>query len=185
MPRPRTKDELLQAMSDEFTKLLCLVERTPSEILERDFAKPLPNNSRDKNARDVLIHLYEWHKMLEHFIANNLEASEAGFSVKSEIVPFLPSPYNWRTYPTLNTQIWQKHQDTSLQSALESLKLSHSTIINLTREFSEGELFDKGHFAFTGENSLGSYVISSTSSHYAWAIKQLKAGLKMAKSKTP
>ena len=170
MPTPRTKNELLKKMSDEFAKLLSIIERTPSEILERDFWNILPNNCRDKNARDVLIHLYEWHKMLERFIANNLEASE--------IVPFLPPPYNWRTYPTLNMKIWQSHQNTSLKSALEKLKQSHSAIVKQTLGFSNNELFDKWHFAFTGNNTLGSYVISSTSSHYAWAIKQLKSGLK-------
>ena len=182
MPTPRTKNELLKKMSDEFAKLLSIIERTPSEILERDFWNILPNNCRDKNARDVLIHLYEWHKMLERFIANNLEASKAGFkdrfSTKSEIMPFLPPPYNWRTYPTLNMKIWQSHQNTSLKSALEKLKQSHSAIVKQTLGFSNNELFDKWHFAFTGNNTLGSYVISSTSSHYAWAIKQLKSGLK-------
>ena len=38
MPTPRTKDELLKKMSDEFAKLLSIIERTPSEILEH-FAK--------------------------------------------------------------------------------------------------------------------------------------------------
>ncbi|MGX2971984.1 ClbS/DfsB family four-helix bundle protein [Helicobacter sp. T3_23-1059] len=55
-------------------------------------------------------------------------------------------------------------------------------IVKQTLDFSDNELFDKGYFAFTGNNTLGSYVISSTSSHYAWAIKQLKSGLK---SKNP
>ncbi|MGX2971985.1 ClbS/DfsB family four-helix bundle protein [Helicobacter sp. T3_23-1059] len=117
-------------MSDEFAKLLSIIERTPSEILERDFLNTLPNNCRDKNARDVLIHLYEWHKMLERFIGNNLEASKAGFkdrfSAKSEIMPFLPPPYNWRTYPALNMKIWQSHQSTRLKSALKKLKQGHS-----------------------------------------------------------
>lgn len=178
MPRPRNKDELLSAMSDEFAKLFGLIQSTPSDMLERDFARPMRDNTRDKNARDVLIHLYEWHIMLEDFIINNLEREGEKFTQKPEIVPFLPPPYNWRTYPQLNVEIWQKHQSTSLQDALDSLQTSHSRIISLAECFSNDELFDKGRFSFTGANALASYMISSTSSHYAWATKQLKMGLK-------
>lgn len=178
MPRPRNKDELLSAMSDEFAKLLELIKSTASDMLERDFAQALRDNARDKNARDVLIHLYEWHIMLEDFIANNLEREGGKFTQKPEIAPFLPPPYNWRTYPQLNVEIWQKHQSTSLQDALKSLQDSHSRIVSLAKCFSNDELFGRGHFGFTGANALASYMISSTSSHYAWATKQLKMGFK-------
>ncbi|MGX3098675.1 ClbS/DfsB family four-helix bundle protein [Helicobacter sp. 23-1046] len=178
MPRPRNKDELLQAMRDEFAKLLGLIQSASNDVLERDFARPLRDNARDKNARDVLIHLYEWHTMLEDFIINNVEREGERFTQKPEIAPFLPPPYNWRTYPQLNVEIWQKHQSTSLQDALDSLQSSHNRIINLAEQFSNDELFGKGHFSFTGTNALASYMISSTSSHYAWATKQLKMGLK-------
>lgn len=178
MPRPKNKDELIKAMNAEFTKLCEILDDTPSEILHGDFKGALPNNARDKNARDVLIHLYEWQVMLEKFIANNLEFKGDKFTPKAKISPFLPAPYNWRTYPKLNLELWQKHQNTSFESALNALKQSHESILALTQKFSDNELFDKKHFAFTGTTNLGSYVISSTSSHYVWAIKQLKSGLK-------
>ncbi|KEQ37045.1 hypothetical protein SK137_1046 [Streptococcus mitis] len=41
--------------------------------------------------------------------------------------------------------------------------------------FSNDELFTKGVYKWTGGTSLGSYFISSTSSHYGWALKKLKA----------
>ncbi|MGX2982420.1 ClbS/DfsB family four-helix bundle protein [Helicobacter sp. 23-1045] len=177
MPRPRSKDELLKAINDEFAKLLRFIKNVPRDILEGDFTLPLRDNSRDKNARDVLIHLYEWHKMLEHFVANNLECDGKRFTQRAQVTPFLPLPHNWRTYPKLNIEFWQKHQSTPLQVALDALQTSHSTIANIVQKFSDDELFCKGHFACTGANALGSFVISSTSSHYAWAIKQLKNGI--------
>lgn len=178
MPRPRNKDELIRSINTEFSKLCKIINETPKDILQDDFTIPLPSNSRDKNARDVLIHLYEWQVMLQNFINNNLDFRGGKFTPKAEIVPFLPPPYNWRTYPQLNIKIWQKHQSTDFESALKSFKASHQGILSIAQKFSDNELFDKKHFAFTGTTNLGSYVISVSCSHYAWAIKQLKSGLK-------
>ena len=177
MPRPRNKNELIKAMNDEFIKLCKLLENTPNEILKSDFEAPLPTNTRDKNARDVLIHLYEWQQMLQNFIKNNLTFNDSKFITKNEISPFLPSPYNWKTYPKLNVELWQKHQKTSFETALNLLKESHQSIFNVVQNLSDEELFEKRYFNFTGSTNLGSYIISSTSSHYIWAIKQLKSGL--------
>ena len=178
MPRPRSKGELIKAINAEFSKLCKILDETPKDILQKDFKHPLPSNSRDKNARDVLIHLYEWQVMLQNFINNNLDFKDGKFTPKAEISPFLPPPYNWRTYPKLNVELWQKHQSTSFESALDLLKASHQSVLALTQRFSDDELFDKKHFAFIGTTNLGSYVISASCSHYVWAIKQLKSGLK-------
>ncbi|ETD23942.1 ClbS/DfsB family four-helix bundle protein [Helicobacter macacae] len=178
MPRPQNKDELIKAINAEFSKLCKIVDETPKDILNKDFINPLPSNSRDKNARDVLIHLYEWQVMLQNFISNNLDFKGGKFTPKAEISPFLPPPYNWHTYPKLNVEIWQKHQSTDFESALDLLESSHQSILSIAQKFSDNELFDKKHFAFTGTTNLGSYVISASCSHYAWAIKQLKSGLK-------
>ena len=62
------------------------MENTPKEILDGDFKGALPKNTRDKNARDVLVHLFEWQKMLENFILNNLDLS--GEKITSEAIEF-------------------------------------------------------------------------------------------------
>ena len=182
MPRPKSKDELIKAMNDEFCKLCRILDETPRELLQSDFKSPLPSNVRDKNARDVLIHLYEWQLMLLNFINNNLEFKAGKFHPKAEQKPFLPSSYNWRTYPKLNIKLWQKHQNTSFEEALNLLKASFEEILKLIEKLSNTELFEKKHFAFTGTTNLGSYAISSTSSHYVWALKQLKSGFKVSKA---
>jgi len=56
---------------------------------------------RDKCVQDVLAHLYEWHLLLINFIQKNLNG---------ERTAFLPQPYNWKTYPQMNVQIWRNHQ---------------------------------------------------------------------------
>lgn len=61
--------------------------RHQKSLLKDNFKSPLSGNTRDKNVRDVLIHLYEWQKMFQNFIANNLEYNDAKFTPKTEISP--------------------------------------------------------------------------------------------------
>jgi hypothetical protein len=39
---------------------------------------------------------------------------------------------------------------------------------------SDEELFEKKRYQWTGTTSLGSYLVSATSSHYEWALKLIK-----------
>ena len=127
---------------------------------------------RDKNIRDVLIHLYEWQQLLLTWIYSNQEGHER---------PFLPEPYNWKTYGEMNVVFWNKHQKTSLEEATRLLAQSHRKVFKLIEGFSTDELFTKGVYKWTGGTSLGSYFVSSTSSHYDWALKKIKAHQKNCK----
>ena len=120
---------------------------------------------RDKCVRDVLAHLYEWHLLLINFIQKNLSG---------ERTAFLPEPYNWKTYPQMNVQIWRQHQDTPLYKTKTLLAQTHEKVMTLTANFSDEELFTCGHFDFTGNLNLAFYVAGSTSSLYDWAIKKIK-----------
>ena len=84
--------------------------------------------SRDKNLRDVLVHLYEWHQLLLNWINSNREG---------ECKSFLPEPYNWKTYPVMNVEFWKKHQNTSLSDAKAMLKESHQQVMELIATFSD------------------------------------------------
>jgi hypothetical protein len=48
----------------------------------------------------------------------------------------------------------------------------------LIERHSDAELFTKEHYAWTGRTSLGAYLVSCTSSHYDWALKLVRNGLK-------
>lgn len=169
MPRPTTKNDLILLANENFTKLFELIESMSQEEQEMNF----DFEDRDKNVRDVLVHLYEWHKLLLNFIKSNQNSKE--------IKPFLPSPYNWRTYPKMNVEIWQKHQNTPLGTAKTLLKNSRKEATQLIDKFSNDELFTKGKFAYTLNSTLGSYCVSATSSHYDWAIKKIKRHKKSLK----
>ena len=48
-------------------------------------------------------------------------------------------------------------------------------VLDLIAAHTQQQLFDKGVYAWTGSTTLGAYLVSSTSSHYAWGVKTLKA----------
>lgn len=162
MARPATKQDLLLTAQNQFDKLWEIIEGMTEEEKTAGFVF----EDRDRNLRDVLIHLYEWHQLLLNWVAANS---------KGESKPFLPKPYNWRTYPKMNVEFWEKHQKTSYQQAAEILHQSHKAVMALMRQFSNEELFGKNQFLWTGTTTLGSYCVSATSSHYDWAMKKNKA----------
>ena len=166
MPRPTSKSDLIQAANEQFAKLWSLIDEMSSD--EEKSADIVPNE-RDKNVRDVLVHLYEWHCLLLNWIRSNTNRNPA---------PFLPVPYNWKTYPQMNVVFWEKHQNTSYTDAETMLKKTHKEVLALIETFSNEALFSKGTFDWTGTTTLGSYCVSATSSHYDWAIKDIKKALK-------
>jgi Uncharacterized conserved protein len=161
MARPTTKQSLIVAANGEFEKLWKLIDSLPEEKQNATFAF----EDRDRNIRDVLVHLHEWHQLLLKWIRSNRAGNVANF---------LPDPYNWKTYPQMNVEFWKKHQSTPLTEAKTVLKTSHSEVMQLIDSFSNEELFTKKYFPWTGTTSLGSYCISATSSHYDWAMKKIK-----------
>jgi hypothetical protein len=171
MARPTTKTELTTAAADGWGKLQKAITAMPDKYASFAYADGFVESqkevhwARDKNLRDVLIHLYEWHCLLLEWVAANREGDEK---------PFLPPPYNWKTYGDMNLGFWEKHQSTTLDTAETLLGESHSKVLALIEEFTNDELFTKGSFKWTGGSTLGSYCVSATSSHYDWAMKKLK-----------
>ncbi len=139
----------------------------------KDEKKTEAHWNRDKNLRDIFIHLYEWHKLLLNWIDSNIKGNEK---------PFLPAQYNWKTYSKMNIEFLKKHQNTSLNNSRKLFKKSHKDIINLAKNFTDEELFSKGIYKWVGASTLGFYFVSATSSHYDWAIKKLKAHIRECKT---
>ena len=180
MSRPKTKTELLELAEKNFRELLKLADSlTPRErITPFDFSVDLSKKERhwgrDNNVRDIYIHLYEWHQLLLNFVDANLQGNQQSF---------LPAPYNWKTYGDMNQMFWEKHQQTSETHARALLEQSHAEVMNLAEKFDDKQLFTKKYYSWVGTSNLGSYFISSTSSHYDWASKKLKAHRKNCQRK--
>lgn len=180
MARPTTKDELVEASNKNFTTLWQVISSMPEVALNTEFnftadlKKKEAHWLRDKDLRDVLIHLYEWHQLLLCWVESNIAGNKS---------PFIPKPYNWKTYGEMNIQFWEKHQTTSLENAKEKVKASHESVLRLVEKFSNNELFTKQFYDWTGSTSLGSYCISVMPSHYDWAAKKIRAHAKKFSAK--
>ena len=169
MGRPTTKPDLIEAANGQFEKLWKMIDSMPEEAQNAPFCF----EDRDKNVRDVLVHIYEWHQLLLNWV---------GLNQKGKEMPFLPAPYNWRTYPKMNVEFWEKHQSTSYCDAREMFTESHEAVMELICAFSNDELFSKKYFPWAGTSTVGSYCVSATASHYDWAMKKIKKHMKSLES---
>ncbi len=175
MGRATTKPDLIKAANEQFEKLWKLIdsmtedEQTAAFNFGDNFNKKEAHWKRDKTLRDVLIHLYEWHQLLLNWTKANQ---------KGEKKPFLPEPYNWKTYGQMNVEFWEKHQSTPYEDSRKMLYDSHKKVMTMIEEFTDKELFDNKYFDWTGNSTLGAYCVSATSSHYDWAMKKMKAHIK-------
>ncbi len=175
MGRPKSKNDLIAAAENNYEKLIKLIsdlsvtELTITFDFSRDEKKREAHWMRDKNLRDIMIHIYEWHQLLLTWVQANLQGTNKAF---------LPEPYNWKTYGEMNVEFWKKHQNTSLEKATKLAQKSHDDVLNLANRFSNEDLFTKDVYQWVGGSTLGSYFISTTASHYDWASKKLKGHIK-------
>lgn len=177
MARATTKKDLSLNASIQYDKLVELINTLSNENQRRDFIYDVSNETaahwqRDKNIKDVLIHLYEWHKLLINWVQSN---------TKGLAKAFLIEPYNWKTTKEMNEELYNRHQSTKYDEATVMLNESHNEVISMISNFSNEELFEKGSFNWTGGSTLGQYCVSVTSSHYDWAIKKIKKHIKSLK----
>jgi hypothetical protein len=152
---------LLSTAQQSFDDLLALIEGIPTR--KRNLS--IETNERDKNFRDVLMHLYEWHAMLERWYREGMDGD----------TPHMPAPgYKWRNLDQLNLQIWQHYQDVTLPTAIKKVKLSHQRIMHLIEAHNDEEIFTKKYYKWTKTSNLYSYFAANTTAHYHWAIKKGK-----------
>lgn len=175
MSRPKNKEELVLLSNQLYLEMTNILEDTPIDVLERSFnfenvttGKEL-HWKRDKNIRDVVTHLYEWHMLLIHWFNSN----NSGVFTN-----FLPASYNWKNYGQLNIIFFNKHQDTLLTEAISLLKDSHKQSMDIINKLSNEELFTNGYYNWASTYAIGGFFVSCLSSHYLWALKKIKKHFK-------
>jgi hypothetical protein len=171
MPRPTNKKELLELSETNFNKLLELIDSLPDSFKNKVFTND-ELNDRDKTISDVVCHLHEWHLMMKNWY-------KIGMSGKKPAIP--AEGYTWINYTGLNHEIYEKYKGTELKKAITMFKKSHKDVMALIEKHTDEELFTKKKYTWTGTTSLGSFLISSTSSHYDWGIKTIKPLKKLIK----
>ena len=153
------KETLIINSDKNFNTLLAIIESVPS----RKRGISIETIDRDKNFRDVVMHLYEWHAMLERWYREGMDGD----------TPFMPAPgYNWSKLKLLNERIWESYQDVTLNQAIKKLKLSHERIMDLIKLHTAEEIMTKKLYKWTKTSNLFSYFSANTTDHYRWAIKK-------------
>lgn len=167
MARPTTKNDLINASNEEYHKLITLIDSLSPQEQQATFEF----EDRDRNIRDVLAHLHQWHQMM-------LQWYDEG--TVQNIMPIVPGEgYTWRTLPAMNLEIWKSYQNADLDDIKVKLNESHQKVMDIIQSHSNEELFTQGVYRWTKGTTLGAYFVSNTSSHYAWAIKKIKKHKKL------
>lgn len=159
MPRPTSKAELLAAIARERSELETLLATlTVEQVVE-------PDLMGGWSVKDVLAHLVEWEQMVLNWYRAGLRGE----------IPEMPAPgLKWNQTPQLNQMILQKHRNRPRDEVMEMFGASHQEIVGVIHDLSDSELFVPGRMAWTGKNTMGTYFVSATSSHYLWARKKIR-----------
>ena len=165
MPRPTNKDELINTTSGNYSKLLTFIHKLSQEEINQIF----PTQMLNRNVRDVLAHLHHWHLLFFKWYEIGMKGDK----------PAIPEEgYSWKTTPELNLKIRDLYSGIPLEQIFPMLENSHKKLMEIIESHSEEELFEKKRYKWTGTTSLAAYAIGAGSSHYDWALKVVKKGLK-------
>jgi len=165
MPRPKSKDELLQLSQSNYGKLDELVSSYSKEELKKEF----PPGTLNRNIRDVLAHLHHWHLLMLDWYTIGMKGGKPEMPAKG---------YTWKTLPDFNQKVWEQYSNVDLNKIRKELEGSFRKVQEIIKAHSDKELFEKKRYKWTGTTSLGAYLISNTSSHYDWAIKLIRKSMK-------
>ncbi|MEW5995408.1 MAG: ClbS/DfsB family four-helix bundle protein [Candidatus Zixiibacteriota bacterium] len=120
---------------------------------------------------DLVAHLAEWQHMFLGWYEDGLRGA----------TPEMPAPgFKWSETPRLNRAIWEKHRSRSHVAVRAEFDSGYSRIVRIVEALSPQQLLRPGHFAWTGEHPVTTYIGPNTASHYRFAIKAIKRWLKDA-----
>lgn len=163
MPRPTSKAELLEQARKSYAALQTEIATLSPETMAA------PGVVGTWSVKDVLAHLLAWQRMA----CSWYRAGKRGER------PVTPSPkYTWQQTPALNQEIYETYRDHPLEGVQRDLAASHQETLALIEAMTDAELFTPKAYAWTKTSTLGSYFTSTTSSHYEWARKEIRKGLR-------
>ncbi len=159
MARPTDKAQLLAVAQRQYENLIALVDSFSPHEQQMEFLFA----DRDRNIRDVLGHLHEWHHLMAEW--DRVGTTEGR-------IPSIPKEgYTWETLTELNRAIWEKCQAMDLATTRRRLAQSRAWMLELIQEHTNDELFIGASYPWTIKYSLGSYFDACTAEHYEWAME--------------
>jgi uncharacterized protein (TIGR03083 family) len=153
----------LSQSREQYDALAALLDTlTPDQMTD-------PGTVGDWSVKDVLAHLTAWSRMF-------LGWYEAGKRGEQPVTP--AEGYNWQQIPALNQRIYEQHRDRPLADTLADFRAAHAAAMSAIESMSDEEMFTPKVYAWTKTTTLGSYAVSATCSHYDWARKEIRKGIK-------
>lgn len=163
MPRPTSKTQLLDQTRQGYAALQALIAPLSAE------EQTDPNTVGEWSVKDVLAHLLAWQGMVRSWYQQG----------KVGETPITPAEgYTWQQIPALNQAIYTTYRDQPLASIQQTFAESHQATLDLIESLSDAEMFTPKVYVWTKSTTLGSYLTSATSSHYEWALKEIRRGIK-------
>lgn len=155
-----SKEELLESIETEHDRFLALAATVPRQRYSE------PEVWGDGwTLKDLFAHLTEWEQMFLEWYRLGLGGEE---------FPRPAAGYKWNQTPALNREIWRRYRGWSWKKVHERFETSYEEIVELVRGLSSEALLTPGHFEWTGEYPLTTYLAPNTCSHYRTATKILK-----------
>jgi hypothetical protein len=157
--RATSKLELLEAAEREFGRLWKAVESVPEADRE------LAGACEEWSVKDLLAHLYAWHEMA-------IGWEREGSAGEQPAVP--AEGYTFAETPALNQAIFERTQHDDWDDVVARLRMTHAAMLAVIDSYDDPDLFTKQRYAWTRSTSVGVYMVSATSSRYAWASKLIR-----------
>lgn len=159
MGRPANKAELIAAAHTEFDRLWSAVDAVPGHDRERGGV------CEAWSVKDLLAHLHAWQEL-------TLSWERAGAA--GEMPPIPAEGYSFAETPALNATIHERTRNDAWDDVVARLRATHGELLNVIEGYDDDDLFTKRRYPWTRSTSVGSYLTSATSSHYAWATKLIR-----------
>jgi hypothetical protein len=163
MPKPTTREEILQETYLERGKLEALLKTIPADVFS---SKKVAG---EWTAKDVISHVIAWKQMVILWVKSGYEG---------KAVPVPAEGFKWSELPALNDKIYREHKDDPAEAVMVHFEQSYRQILDLLNSIPEEDLFVPGLQKWQNKNMLAAYFKSAMSSHYLWARKEITKGLK-------
>ncbi len=160
--QPHTRQDLLIAARTRYDGLWTLINALPAD----DKTKEFPFEGRDRDLRDVFVHLSAWQQLYLRWSKTNLAGEKR--------VRFLPHGYTWATCGKLSRKLRDANQNLSLDDAVAWFHKTHGEMIAQIEALEQEQLFIPGFFSWTGTSALGDYATLFSATRYRWAEKVVR-----------
>lgn len=163
MPRPVDKSQLLLEAQQEKEKLFNYLSGLTRE------QKIQSGIVGEWSVKDMLAHLHEWHLLVLGWLS----------ATKRGDIPAIPADgYNWAALPALNKMFFERNRNVTLEEMEASFLKSYQAVLDEINKLNDDDLCTQGLYPWMNKNTLAAYFNSCTTSHYRWALKEIRKGLK-------